>query len=562
MMRLFFGKLALSVVVAVVLCCSCATNQRATIDKTDGPKVVEAEPVSTKPADLTEAQMGPPRMQPEKEKVDAKPEQIEPVDAKPTETKPAASEQKTSKQPPAEKEKAEEQPGIVAEIGDYAITKDDLVKRMIKAHQGGHDESIQRIEPVDAKTVLLNTVAEKTMVIQGIEAGLLELDDAVPTKERNEDQLLGLFSQSYLEGKINVTEAEIDKRVKADPKLKRDQARMMIARAKATKVTDESYKQLCEKRNVKKLRYNFPKAAEVYQRLLRRPKSQRRGWWVTWTQVTTELTEQERNLVLATFDGGQVIWDDWFRILHKIPPLKRPKDLATVQGTERLLERALSRRVFLAEARRQGLDKNEDYQKKAREAEERYLLGIFRMKAYEGLQSPTKPEIRTYFDEHKEQFRKPDTAKVDVIWCADLATAKRAKKELDGSRDFAEVREEYSLKKNEAPYNTTVSREGVFFQDLWKAEPGDIVGPVKGLFPKRQGRQIELQVKWRIVKIIEKKPGQLREYSGSVEREVEGAIKRQQRKAIMADCRKKLLEEYPYKIHTDRLKDIDPFDIP
>jgi hypothetical protein len=170
--------------------------------------------------------------------------------------------------------------------------------------------------------------------------------------------------------------------------------------------------------------------------------------------------------------------------------------------------------------------------------------------------------MRAYFDEHKEEFRKPDTLKVDVVWCPDLATAEKVKEELEGDKDFAVVREQYSLKKNEAAYNTTVSKEGVFFEGLWKAEPGEIVGPVKGFFPKRENRQFELLVKWRIVKVIEKKPGELREYSSGVEREVKGKMRRQQREAIMADHRKELLSKYPYKIYADRLKGVNPFEKP
>jgi hypothetical protein len=550
-MRLFFGKLVLSMLVLVMLCCSCSTGPQATIDTEDGAKTVEAGPVAGEPAEAKP---------PEKTAPEETGEPTKASDFVGPEREPVVAQKEPIAQPVVEE--TDEQPRVVAEIGDYQITDKDLEQRLIKAHQGGRDESAQRIAPVDTQTVLLKMIAEKAMVIQGRQEGLLELDDAVTVKERNEDQLLSLLVKRHLEGKVNVTESEIAKAMKANPKVDRARAKMMVERKKTTRLTEQFRKQLYERRNVKIVNINLPKAAQLHQRLFHRPQQPRSGWWITWTQVGAELSEQERSLVLATFDGGQVVWDDWFRVLHKMAPLKRPKDLGTKKGVERLLERALSRQVFLAEARSRQLDKDEGYQSKARAQEDRHLRSKFSSKAYEGLSPLTKPQMRAYFDEHKEGFRKPDTVKVDVVWCADLATARKVKEELAGDKDFAAVREQYSLKKNEAAYKTTVMKEGVFFEDLWNAEPGTIVGPIKGFFPKRENRRVELLVKWRIVKVIEKKPGKVQEYSSGVAREVKGKMRRQQREAVMVGHRKKLLEKYPYKIYAERLKGVNPFEKP
>jgi hypothetical protein len=333
----------------------------------------------------------------------------------------------------------------------------------------------------------------------------------------------------------------------------------MLERERATKLLGQYLEELKEKLNVRKLRHNFPKGAEIYKRLRHHPKVSKSQWWITWTQVGMELDNQERELELATLDGGRVTWVDWFRILHKYGPTSRPTNLGTVEGFERLVDMALRDQVFLAEARLQGLDKDEDYRRKAEQAEADHILRGYRREAFMGLEDATKEEIRAYFDEHAEQFDRPDTMKIDVVWCQDLATAQKVKEELGAGKDFASVREEYSLKKNEQPYNTTVGREGVFFEDLWKAEAGAIVGPTKGFLPRRQERRREWQVKWRIVKVIEKKPGGPREFSNSLEREVRGAIKGNQRKAVMDVRHEELLKKYPYKIYTKNVKRIDPF---
>ncbi|MHC4474834.1 MAG: peptidylprolyl isomerase [Planctomycetota bacterium] len=555
-MERYVDKLALSVAgILIAFCCSCTTTEQVTAEKADGLKAVEAKPVPTQSADLTVAEMGPPAPKPPA----TKPEPASVPDARDPETKPARADKEPGKEPVDEED--QKQVSIVAEIGDYDITSEELRKKLIRLNHGGHNEAALSIERVDAMTALRNLIAEKAVIIQGRQEGLLEHEDAISVKERCEEHLGRLLVQRHVAGKVKVTEAEIEAKVKADPKMDRNRAKMMLQRQKAGRLTEQFYDQLCEKLNVKKLRYNLPKAAEIHQRLLRRPQNPRKQWWITWDQMTKEMTEEEKNLELATFDGGKVTLIRWFRILHKMPPLKRPKDLDTIQGVERLLDRALNSQVFVVEARLQGLDKNEDYKTKTEEQERRHLVGRFREKAFEGLENPTKPQMREYFEQHKEQFRRPDTMKIDVVWCQDLETAKKVKAQLDDGNDFGVVREQYSLKKNEQPFETTPAKEGVFFEDLWKAEPGEIVGPVKGFFPKRGNRRVELQVKWRIVKIVEKKAGKLREYSSGVERDVRREIIRQRREVVMSEHRKKLLAKYAYKIYSEKLKDADPFDI-
>ena len=85
-------------------------------------------------------------------------------------------------------------------------------------------------------------------------------------------------------------------------------------------------------------------------------------------------------------------------------------------------------------------------------------------------------------------------------------------------------------------------------------DPNEIVGPVKGFH--RDG------IKWRIVKILEKKPGTVKEYDAKMFLQVADRIKTEQRNALLARYNKELLRKYAYKIYLDRIKDIDPLDIP
>jgi hypothetical protein len=205
--------------------------------------------------------------------------------------------------------------------------------------------------------------------------------------------------------------------------------------------------------------------------------------------------------------------------------------------------------VLVTEATSLGLDNDKNLLKQVRDYEDTRLLSKVRSQKYKEIKEPTPDEIMLYFGKNREIFRTDRTLKIDLIWCQDLKTARQAKAELDGDEDFESVKQKYSLNKKTKPFSTYPSGEGLFWKDLWKGDPNDILGPIKGFYQN--------SVKWRTVKILEKNPGQLKGYSENMGRRVKERMASEQRDAILAK-----LKKYPYKIYTEKIKDINPLDIP
>lgn len=523
-MKSFLSKSALSFLgLLMVLCYSCAPKEEVVARPAEEPKVIEAKQPETKP-----------------------------VETKPVETKPVIAEEKPKEQPVAEK--PAEPSNIVAKIGDYTITREELEKKLTSELRARPDTYIKQGSAAAAKEVLLKMIAEKAMTIEGRKQNYLE-DEATKSKinQFRERMLVRLLFQTELQEKIKASESEIDEKIKTDPKLNRARAKVMLEREKSRKLINELYDELCKKLSVQKLRDNFPKAVQIHQRLLMESRELEKLVFIRKTQVN-ELPPEEKNIVLATFDNGKIILKDWFDTLCQRSPPSRPKDLHTVNGVEKLLDRVMRTPIFLAEAKLRGLDKDENLVKYVRKQEDLTLLRNVKNAKYKEVKKATKEEISLYFNENKEKFRTPETVRIDQIWCQDLKTAQKVKEELSSGKDFKSVKQEYSLAKKEKALSTSAGREGMFFDDLWKGEPNEIVGPVKGLYRNR--------FKWRIVKILEKKPGKAREFSSGVEREVQNRMRFEEREAILAQYRKELLEKYSYEIYSERITDIDPLKIP
>ncbi|MCP4608509.1 MAG: hypothetical protein GY845_07335 [Planctomycetes bacterium] len=468
--------------------------------------------------------------------------------------RPAASKPAASR--PAVVKPVEKPAIIVASIGDYTITDQELEKRLlteIRPNSYGNYNEVP--EPVKTDKVLLKMIAEKAVISEGRKGDYLK-DESLSSiiKRYRDGQLVQLLLQKQLQPLLTVTEPEIEKRMKADPKLTRARAEAMIKQLKARMLFSQYYKHVTQKFHAKKLTENFPKAVQIHQRLLTQPKKPRAGAFIRITQTKEELTQEEKGMVLATFDKGKVTLKDWFDTLCEMAPPGRPKDLNTVKGVEKLLDNALTKPLLLAEAVMLGVDKDKDFLKKVRDYEDNRLLSKVRSDKYKEVKQPTTDEIKTYFGKNTEIFRKDKTLKIDVIWCDDLKTARSVKAELDAGKDFEELKQKHSLVKTTKPYSIYPGSEGLFWKDLWKGDPNDVIGPIKGF--QRSG------INWRIAKIMEKNPGTLPEYSSDMDSRIKDKMMSDRRDAIFEQYGDEVLKKYTYQIYADKIKNIDPLNIP
>ena len=477
-----------------------------------------------------------------------------------TADKPAVVETKapnaTDKPAVVEKKEDETESNVVAKIGPYTITKDELETRLMTELRPKPYESKSETEIPDTESVLTIMIAEKAMVLEAREQNLQEEELTQKViKDFKEKKYVNLLLSNYLKGKITISDSEINEKIKSNPELDQAQAKAMLGREKSGLILNQYYEELLKKFHVKTLSENFFRAAQIHNRLLYWPKEPRKASFIRIRQIKEELTPEEQNIVLATYDTGKVTLKDWFDALCEMSPPSRPKDLNTPKGVENLLDRALRMPIFVAEAKLLGIDKNENILKEAREYEDRILLNKVKNDKIKDIKGPVPEEqIMDYFNNNKKEFGTQDMLKVDQIWCRDLNSARQAKSELDNGRDFESIKQTYSLEKKSNPYNVGPGSEGPFFMDLWKGEPNEVVGPVKGFHGDG--------IKWRIVKILEKTPGVIKEYSTDINKNIEMKVLIELRATTIEEYSKELLEKYPHEMYTERIRDINPLDIP
>ncbi|MGE5297100.1 MAG: peptidyl-prolyl cis-trans isomerase [Solirubrobacterales bacterium] len=445
---------------------------------------------------------------------------------------------------------------VVATIGDCAITKDELTQRLLQEVRPHEQEFYQEPEPVVVETVLRKMLAEKATSMEGRKLGYLQEDPLHGIVTQFEQQkIVSMLLETQLGDKVTVADSDIDQVMKANPKLTRERAKAFAQRAKAMRVMEQYYGELAAKRKLTKVTENLSKAAEIHQRLLTQPKTPRSPgeYWIRNSQMSTDLSDEEKNLVLATFDGGQFTLKDWFQTLCNLAPPKRPKDLDKAEGVEKLLNMAVRAPVLAAEARSLGYDKDPKVQSDLKAFEDQRLLYKTQEVETQSVKEPTADEVKEYFDKNVEKFATSPVLKVDQIWCPDEETARKVRGLLDQGGDFLALHKDYSLQKDVPTYSLSPMSEGIFWADVWKGEPNQVLGPVMGFYNSG--------VKWRVAKVLEKTPAKTQAFTEQLGNSVKWALFAERRQQVLNDFEKKLLEKYPYEIFSDRIQDLNPLEI-
>lgn len=123
--------------------------------------------------------------------------------------------------------------------------------------------------------------------------------------------------------------------------------------------------------------------------------------------------------------------------------------------------------------------------------------------------SITEEEIKTYFEEHKEEFATAEKVKASHILTASEEEAKKVKEKLDAGEDFATLAKEYST-------DTATSEQG---GDLGFFAKGDMIAEFEEVAFSLEAGSISASVKteygYHIIKAVEKQAAKEANYEDS-----------------------------------------------
>ena len=208
---------------------------------------------------------------------------------------------------------------------------------------------------------------------------------------------------------------------------------------------------------------------------------------------------EEGEEVLCRYKGGTLTIDD---LVLSVPEKEEgySRDYERDWIVDYLQDSVIPNRMFLAEARGKGLDKNQMILAAVANKRSDMLVSALRKREVEERLPPiTDAEVRAFYDLNPEKFQGFENIIATEILVAFKEQAHSLKEELMGGADAVQLARDYTIRKERAHHEGRLVLSPVgLYQDLYKVakdlQVGDVGGPVK----VRGG--------YSVFKVVEKQP--------------------------------------------------------
>ncbi|WP_051469881.1 peptidylprolyl isomerase [Chelativorans sp. J32] len=203
----------------------------------------------------------------------------------------------------------------------------------------------------------------------------------------------------------------------------------------------------------------------------------------------------QENPVVATINGQQVTQADLDLAARELGP--QFGQMSEEQRRAAALSAIIDVRLFAAEAQKEGIDKNEDFQRRAEFLRERALHSAY---IDENVVKPiTDEEVRARYDEEVAKIPQQEEVHARHILVENEQEAKDIIKQLDEGGDFVEIAKEKSkdgaaANGGDLGYFTAGAMVPEFSQAAFAMEPGS-----------HSKEPVKTQFGWHVIKVEDKR---------------------------------------------------------
>lgn len=195
-----------------------------------------------------------------------------------------------------------------------------------------------------------------------------------------------------------------------------------------------------------------------------------------------QLDRNEKDLVLATWDGGQMTLLDYLTRIHQIPDAYKPS-LDQYDSIGMTIFNLKMPEILAYEANKSGLESDEAFQRKLKLFKEMAMADVMRNDSIKPALQPDDASARTYYDSHPDEFSNPARIRIFEIQLSDELLAAKLARQIKSATDFrakaADLTERPSLRANSGDLGYIDRRfSPELFDAAWEKPVGTVGGPV------------------------------------------------------------------------------------
>ena len=156
-----------------------------------------------------------------------------------------------------------------------------------------------------------------------------------------------------------------------------------------------------------------------------------------WGFDVEQLDRIEREMPLATWNGGQMSLYQYLMQLNQVPEQYRP-DLQDYDSVATVIFRLKVNDFLVLEATKKGYDNDPEFKRKLQLFKELNMANVMRSDSLPQPLIPDEAELRQYFEDHKDKYSDPAKVHVYEIMLSDEILASKLAKEIKTLEQFKE----------------------------------------------------------------------------------------------------------------------------
>ncbi len=238
-----------------------------------------------------------------------------------------------------------------------------------------------------------------------------------------------------------------------------------------------------------------------------------------------QLDRNEKELILATWDGGQITVMEYLNLANRTVARRLRPDFDNYDSLAAIILSMKIDDIMSVEAHRQGIDNDPEFQRKIKLFKELAMAEIMRNDSIPMPPPPDEQEVRQYYDDHPEHFTVPAKVHIHEILLSDELKAQKLAKELNSFQEFKEAAQRWTERtgKRIGGGDLGYIPEQWFpehFEAAWKTPVGGVAGPV------------QVGDKYAVIYVLDKIDAELKDYLGQKRDIINTLIAKQKQEAL------------------------------
>lgn len=214
---------------------------------------------------------------------------------------------------------------------------------------------------------------------------------------------------------------------------------------------------------------------------------------------------EQKSGYIAKVGSATITQEDFNNELKGLPPQIRQM-FDGPEGAEKFIDELAKREMLYQEAKKQGLEKSPEYQKKLDDFKKITLISTLLEKEIEEKAKVSEKDVKDYYDSHKGEFVANGSIRASHILVKTEDEAKKIAEQIKKGGDFAKIAKAKSM-------DTGSAKNG---GDLGTFSRGQMVPEFeKAAFALKAGETsnpVRTQYGYHIIKVTDRKEGQALEF--------------------------------------------------